>query len=621
MRLLWIPAVLAATALSACNSHPVESLDKVVTAVNRQENRLPAKTKIDFVFMVDNSGSMCEEQRNLTANFRAFSDFLFEELGSSADYRIAVISTDMHAPNNQMGRFLREPAPPVPSLNCRDEDGNAIAPDTNACQGLIDSGNLPTIIKSGREGNIGRECAGSPNPEQCAKDDLELKFRCLATLGTNGDGFEKGLEAMRLSLSCSGPNSAQFGACCVDTNNDGKVDTYDPGCTIPLNDPGPEFLRPDAVLVMIFVTDEDDCSDPATNPAASRLAICKYGVTDADGDGVPDGYRDPELCEGNPAGCFQRECGDEDPAECRVRRCVISRSENSNCEWQRDTLVPVQNYRDFLIGLKPRPLEQILVASVVGERAYTDPGAFEITYNRGRPAQDQCDPESGSYDPSLEYSDTCCPEGRCKGSIQPSCESANGQAFAGRRYLQLTEMLDGIGCPAGTEGDEECVSICVDDFAQPLEAIKERVAGIVASYCLDKPPACTVATEEGPRRCENQAERDNTANYQIDVQVQCTVAIEEGGNCAQEDLGIRQLSRANGEWELFLNEGGCPGGALVRLTDPPPAGADVLVEFQVEVGVDDSGGGGGQRDGGGGGGNVNLDSGVVNQPQPDAAGM
>ncbi len=603
----------------ACNSHPVEPLDKVVTAVNRQENRLPAKTKIDFLFLVDNSGSMCEEQRNLTRNFRAFSDFLFEELGSAADYRIAVISTDMHAPNNQVGRFLREPAPPVPSLNCRDEDGNALAPDTNACVELVDNGTLPLVIQSGRDGNIGRDCAGSPNPDQCAKDDLELKFRCLATLGTNGDGFEKGLEAMRVSLSCNGPNAAQFGICCVDTNGDGQVDSYDPGCEVPANDPGPVFLRPDAVLVVIFVTDEDDCSDPATNPAASRLAICKYGVVDDNGDNIPDGYNDRELCEGNPGDCFQNECQGLDAADCRLQRCVISRSENSNCEWERGTLTPIQDYRDFLVSLKPQPLEQIVVASVVGLRQFTENG-FEITYNPGQPVSDSCDADSPAYDPDASL-DMCCPEGRCRGTIQPSCESSNGQAFAGRRYLQLAEMFgdNGIGCPVDfVETGAECVHICVDDFAGPLESIKERVANIIGTYCLDKPPACTVATEAGPRTCETTEERDNVVNYQIDVQVHCTLSVADGGNCADEDLGIRRLSRENGEWELFLDEGGCPGGAAVKLSDPPPAGADVFVEFQVEVGIDNAGGGGQNvnLDGGGGGGGGGDTGG--GGPSPDA---
>ncbi len=604
MRRLFVLATVVAAAV-ACNDHPVEPLDKVVTAVNRQVNRLPAKTKIDFLFLVDNSGSMCEEQSNLTRNFRAFSDFLFEELGSAADYRLAVISTDMHPPNNEMGAFLRKPAAPVPSLNCRDENGDPLAPDTSDCVELVENGTLPTIIKSGPDGNIGRDCGNAANQEQCAKDDLERKFRCLATLGTNGDGFEKGLEAMRQALTCGGPNTAHFGTCCVDTNGDGTVDAYDPACEVPPEVPEPEFLRPDAVLVVIFVTDEDDCSDPATNPGASRRAICKYGTVDNNGDGVPDGYQDREICgDRSPAECFQNECGGLEAEQCRLQRCVISRSENSNCEWERGTLTPVGDYRDFLNALKGSPLDQILVASIVGLRSYTESGA-EITYNAGPPVSDACDEDSPAYNPDTPL-DICCPDGRCRGSIKPSCESENGQAFAGRRYLEFTETFgtNGIGCPPGTEGDASCVNICIDDFAAPLQAIRDKVAEFVGSYCLDKPPACRLRGEDGLfRSCETAEELANTENYQVDVQVQCLLAQEQGGNCAPEDLGVRSLSRQNGEFEFGFDDG-CPGGAYVALSDPPPAGAEVFLEFQVEVVARGGGGGGG---GEGDGQVVNLD--------------
>lgn len=252
--------LLAGSVVAGCNDHPVDRLDKVVTAVNRQENSLPAKTKIDFIVVMDNSGSMCEEQDNLGANFSTFSTFLYDQLGDSADYRIAVVSTDMHSADK--GKFLAKPANPVPSLNCTDAEGNPEAPDTEDCFG--EDSDLPLIIKSD---NIS------------SRDDLERKFRCLATLGTGGDGFEKGLEAMRLGLSCNGPNRAKFGECCVEQSANNWV--YNPACEIPEGVEDPEFLRPDAVLVVLFLTDEDDCSDPASNPGASRRAICKYGAAES----------------------------------------------------------------------------------------------------------------------------------------------------------------------------------------------------------------------------------------------------------------------------------------------------------------------------------------------------
>ncbi len=659
-------ALVALIALGGCNQHPLEALEETVTAVNRQENRLPAKTKIDFLFVIDNSGSMCEEQENLTANFQAFSDFLFDELGDSADYRIAVTSTDMNPDNGERGIFLADPALPVPSLNCTNEAGEPNIPNTDDCQELVDNGELEAIIKSGVDGNIGTNCnAQDPdNQEACARADLERKFRCLATLGTQGDGFEKGLEALRVSLSCDGPNGptytaegqlvdpGRFGTCCVPVEERGRrVLRYNPACEIGENDVEPDFLRPDAVLVVIIVSDEDDCSDPDTNPAASRRAICKYATTDDDGNGIPDGFNDPDLCGSRtPEACYAAECGGLAPEQCREQRCKIPRTENNACEWFRSDLTPVQDYYRFLTSLKARPLEQLVVATIVGQRDYTDGSAFEITYNRGQTSdpcfevveapcpdgQPDCH-EACRQDDMCEIptvtnvftTDMCCPDGRCVGEIATSCESANGEAFAGRRYLQLAETFDdnGIGCPpppAGLPADAqrvvacqgrardadcefvadadamvqgqcrpvegegtlvctECVTICEDNFAEPLEAIKEKVAEIVATYCLDKPPACQVSTEEGSRACASPEEFDDAANYPIRVRQQCLLTEEQGGLC-QELRPPTVLPR--GQWTLELNQAGCDGGALVKLAEPPPAGAEVFVEFLVEVGGD-----------------------------------
>lgn len=581
-------------ASAACVGHPVEPLDDVVTAVNRQENRLPAKTKLDFLFVVDNSGSMCQEQDNLGRNFAAISQFLFQDLGASADYRLAVTSTDLQDAA-QSGRFLASPAPAVASLNCRDANDEPLVPNTADCPD-----NLPAIIASGREGNVMDQA------------DLELKFRCLATLGTTGDGFEKGLEAMRLALSCRGPNKDLFGSCC---NEDG---TYDPACVIGEGVPEPQFLRPDAVLVVIFISDENDCSDPSANPAESRRVICKYGAGDGDGDGLPDGYRDPELC-GNfsPRECFERECGQLDAEACRLERCVISRRDNSNCEWFRSNLTPVDDYRRFLTGLKAQPNESLVVGAIVGSRIYTEAGN-EITFNPGMPANPACNLESGEFDPSLEYTEACCPGGACKSEIQTSCESANGAAFAGRRYLELAESFEdnGIGCPQGSEDvDGQCVTICTDDFADPLRQIQERIAEIVGTYCLDKPPACRVTDADGERACNSDAERADPTNYPIRVRQQCNRTIEQGGLCEVAEDRVLQP----GEYTLVLNESGCAGGATVKLVNPPPAGAEVFVEFLVAVGQDTiappaAAGDAGAAGMGGAGGGAEPDAGA----QPDA---
>ena len=55
---------------------------------------------------------------------------------------------------------------------------------------------------------------------------------------------------------------------------------------------------------------------------------------------------------------------------------------------------------------------------------------------------------------------------------------------------------------------------------------------------------------------------------------------QEGGRC--EEIEEPRILNPD-EWSLVLNQEGCAGGMLVKLRDPPPAGAEVIIEFQVEV--------------------------------------
>lgn len=307
-----------ALSLGACNEHPVRRLDQALSASNRVENRLPAKTKLDFLFVIDNSSSMGEEQKALSDNFKTFSDFLFDELQGSADYRIAVTTSGVLNENAgcgvdqaTSGAFVYQPADPLrpvskPIVIVNNETLNpppGVLPVTEDC---FDSNSDPVISSDELNGRpesalppppAGDPACSDPSSAACLKVRrkllLEKEFRCHSTLGTGGCTIEKGLEAMRLALSCGGPNADLFKACCINYDeNDpeqNKYSYYNPACVI--DDPAdePTFLRPDATLVVIFITDENDCSTPVDNPYASTRLICRPGWrTDANEDGVPD---------------------------------------------------------------------------------------------------------------------------------------------------------------------------------------------------------------------------------------------------------------------------------------------------------------------------------------------
>ncbi len=377
---------------------------------------VPARPKMDVLVVVDNSGSMCEEQGVLADALRTVSPTLAE-----MDLRFAVVSTDLRAETDR-GKFLTRPAEPESLLNC-EAAGGPNAPDTSDCGAALAAVDL-------RDGVLRAE-------EGATAEVLAAATRCLVTLGTNGDGFEKGLEAMRLALDCEGPQRELFGACCVEGR-------FDPDCA-----QAPPFLRPDAGLLVVIVSDEPDCSDPSVNPKASHRAICKYGAMPADENGVPDGYTDPVLCpSGDAAACFAAECGALSADECYRERCIVDRGDNNNCVWHRDALTPVADYVDFLRSLKRRAGLDVRVMPIVGPTPRLPTGE-ELTWIPGTP-EAACDPVQPDFDPAAD-APMCCPEGVCTGNIFPVCQSERGLAYTGSRYRALARGFcdpDGRDCDA-----------------------------------------------------------------------------------------------------------------------------------------------------------------------------
>jgi hypothetical protein len=478
-----------AALLLACNDHPLYRLDGTLTAADRVEVTLPPRTPVDLLFVVDDSGSMAEEQANLARNFRALSDALLARLSGAADFRVAVTSTDV---SRLRGAFVRS--------------------DDPACA------DVPLVLRA------------DPGADPA---DLARQFACLTTLGTRGSNVERGLEAMRLALSCDGPNADRFAPCCAGG-------AYDPACA-----GAPEFLRPDALLVVVFVSDEDDCSESPDDPldAHPLLAICAHGPS-------PDAWDDPEYCApGRAADCARAECGDRDPAACFADRCSpegLAQLENERldaCVWFHDRLAPVADYEAFLVGLKRDPRRQILVAAITGSRVATDGGhvaSFHLPIAPLDPACAPADPDTGPLFPPTE---ACCPDGRCEGHPLPACASANGRAATGFRYLELADRFGANGLSA---------PICTDDFAAPLGVIGDRVVEVIGTFCLGAPPAC-----DGPD-C-----------------IRVTEACESAG--CDDMFAPRDVTG----WRLLPESTRCGGGPALRLDPPPPPGATVVLDYLV----------------------------------------
>ncbi len=158
-------------------------------------------SKVDVLWVVDNSGSMAPHQENLARNFQSFID-LFTR--GAVDYRIAVTTTDTSV---DKGQFKGSP--------------KIITPQ---------SGNIATLFAN----NI--------------------------RVGINGSPFETGLKAAQMALE----RQVQTNTPKLQQIEDCQYKCKDAACIQACPDQFPvDFMRPNAFLYLIFVSDDEDKSTPA----------------------------------------------------------------------------------------------------------------------------------------------------------------------------------------------------------------------------------------------------------------------------------------------------------------------------------------------------------------------
>lgn len=223
--------------------------------------------KVDFLFVIDNSGSMVEEQMALVTSFPGFISTISDTL-MAQDYHLMVTDTDAASVGASSisiinGQVQCDPDPTCCVGVCSGMGGIVIQPPPTECNGEPCANYpLPTgcdvEIGAGKDDDqLGNPCgiAGGLRYMLDDQPNLEQTFSCLALVGTGGDGIERPMDAVTEAI---GPQNG-MGAC-----NEG-------------------FLRDDAVLVVTVITDEDDVDQSMGNPAVWKqtLVDAKNGDEDA----------------------------------------------------------------------------------------------------------------------------------------------------------------------------------------------------------------------------------------------------------------------------------------------------------------------------------------------------
>lgn len=357
---------------------------------------------VDILFVIDNSGSMQDEQENLARNFDAFVDVI---AGSTLDYRMAVVTTDLGRATIDLDgletagftQSVVDEASPLKTVQTRDESGCMAVPGVR--HGCFRPMRGQQWVDSTRD---------SPETIQAA-------FSETALVGICGSGNERGTEAMLTALSMAG------GGC-----NNG-------------------FLREEANLVVIFVTDEPDVDGDATANIIARLDGIKplEKVRLALIGPVVDG--EASRCRTGPDGGALATCG----SLCEMDR--PDRVEMGSCTRTEDCPNFFSCDRGTCVNL----------AHVVWEETQSGYGC------------DSC---------SLFAVEDCC------SADAPATNYVELlKAFEAEVTSRVPEL--GVsGCRGGAEGRPACLvdSICQREFAQTLQQIARDLV-VVTAFELDPP--------------------------------------------------------------------------------------------------------------------------------------
>ncbi len=442
-----VPSLLSLALLASCASKPsspsadgetgtsgdeeMNSDDNASsTETNSDTGTEPANKKVDILFVIDNSHSMAEEQANL---IRGAANLIDTLEAVEADFHIAVTTTDNGNPwcgttGPEAGHFVYE--------SCLDRIGDFTSPngsivaDEIACQNHCQLTNAQLGITGESLPWLEAHAGESNLPSGVSVTEA---FQCLIPQGINGCGFESQLESMLKALDrVTDEGSDHFG-----------------------------FIREDAVLAVVLVTDELDCS---SNSEWST-------IFETSGNQVfwPPEATGPNsgICWNAGTACAPSSTGGYDcvPADYDVDGKLL----NPDAPLTQDNAVlfPVSRYVNALQTIQDEkaalhPERQVIVATINGVASdgvayYADSPDPEFTSVYG--IGPGCSTTMPGHHP-------CSTDADCTEIDPVSCDAESGYCLIEQQAVPPVRMV-----PVAEHFGDNQFSACEADFAPALEAI------------------------------------------------------------------------------------------------------------------------------------------------------
>lgn len=460
----WAGLAAAAPALWACTSRTLESAQINPTATLTTTVTQKINNNIDILFMIDNSSSMTSMQQKLLAQLPAFIQVLQMLPNGLPNVHIGVVSSDMGAPGDSTSSIGCTPA---------GDDGAFHAAPEGAC--------TATTLANGD--NFISSVDGQTN----FTDPIEKVFQCIALLGASGCGFEHQLASIDRALGADGSGVPASNA---------------------------NFLRNEAYLGIVLLTNEDDCSAPSNTPLFS-LNGGQQSI--ANPLGPIANYRCNQfghLCNGmSPPLNPPNGATTLDMTGC-----------TSNDSGGPMNLTPVTTFVSHIKALKPDPDNQILVAAIT---APPEPYTVEWVPPASPPPG-----TSGQLWPQVMHS--CGAKG--SSDVNPAATMNATDGSFGDPGVRVTQFVHSFP-------NSVVASICDPSYAASMTAIATKLGALIKPNCI-------------------------TGNIQHDAQDQPMCAVTNhltDGQGNKMDISVPNCNENGGTapcWTLNSDQTACPAGGV-----------------------------------------------------------
>jgi hypothetical protein len=371
--------------------------------------------EVDILVMMDDSGSMAQEQVRLERQLHALVGSLATgnrafpaAPQSDADRFTPVQSVHIGVITSNLGRppgVMTVANPVCTEDNGAAGGGNGVLQSSGeiASHDIVEASTMQ-VVKPGDPAcgsvNIAPaylafgEGAGEVDPMDVAARDKSLAdFSCIATRGTNGCGIEQSLEAIWKALA---PASVKD---FVGPDTLGQATRANAG-----------FLRPNSTVVVLMLTDEDDCS---VNAAGTEM--------------------------------FERNGMPSVGVRCQIFKDLPGRATG---------VQPIARYVDGLLSLRKGHPERLIYAAIAGfpqtNADLTKPKAL-LQHPRMKV----------ELDPMSDGKDLL---GVC------GADSTGGKAYPGRRFAELADAFAAAG------GAFLLQSICDESYAAMRDGLVAKIS-------------------------------------------------------------------------------------------------------------------------------------------------